>query len=242
MSVSPRARIVKWNLGTTVQGREMIAYAFAPEGQMSPEKPAQAPWRWFLLIAGVHGDEIEGLWVARQMMESLLEEHPYEHIGVVVWPEANPDGTAAGMRYNANGVDLNRNLPTKDWTPEIKNPRYPPGPAAASEPESRAMVALIEAIHPVAIISAHSFSKPQVNANGPSLEWATGVAALCQYPVTQDMGYPSPGCLGTYAGAERGIPTITLEILRGQDENTVLGLHTMTVATAIAHWDRAGGP
>ena len=136
---------------------------------------------------------------------------------------------------------LSCNLPTKDWSPEIKNPRYPPGPHAGSEPESQAMIKLIDAIKPLAILSAHSFSKPMVNSNGPARAWAEAVSAVCNYEVTEDMGYPTPGCLGTYAGHERGIPTITLEIERGTGEDVFLPLHAMTIASSIGYWDSADG-
>lgn len=238
---SARARVAEWNLGTSVMGCPLKVWAFAPEGCRSPEQPQTQPWRWFLLLAGVHGDEIEGVEVAQSILEGLLEEHPFEHVGVVVWPEANPDGVAGMTRCNANGVDLNRNLPTKDWTPEVKNPRYPPGPSAGSEPESKALLALIDQIKPVAILSAHSYAKAMVNSNGPARPWAEGLSALCGAPVTEDMGYPTPGCLGTYAGHERGIPTITLEILRGSKPEVYVPLHTMTVVTAIAYWDKPAG-
>ena len=35
------------------------------------------------------------------------------------------------------------------------------------------------------------------------------------YVIESDIGYPTPGCLGTYTGLEQNIPTITLEIERG---------------------------
>ena len=35
------------------------------------------------------------------------------------------------------------------------------------------------------------------------------------YEITEDIGYPTPGSLGTYAGWERKIPTVTFEIERG---------------------------
>jgi protein MpaA len=134
-------------------------------------------------------------------------------------------------------VDLNRNLPTKDWSPEAKNPRYPPGPAAGSEPENQALVRLIELCRPAAILSAHSFSKVQVNINGPSREWGEKLASLCAYPVTEDIGYPTPGCLGAYAGQERGIPAITLEIERGLSKERVLDLHLPLARESLLYWE-----
>jgi protein MpaA len=32
------------------------------------------------------------------------------------------------------------------------------------------------------------------------------------YPVVTSMGYPTPGSFGTWAGIERNIPTVTLEL------------------------------
>ena len=102
----------------------------------------------------------------------------------------------AGFSSSASEWPRNRsqrNLPTKDWSPEAKNPRYPPGPFAGSEPENQALVRLIETCRPVAILSAHSFSKVQVNINGPSREWGEKLSSLCGYPITEDIGYPTPG-------------------------------------------------
>lgn len=241
MSISARARIAKWNLGSSVEGRPLEAWAFAPEGMMCPQKPSVSEWKWFLLIAGVHGDEIEGVAVVESMLEGFAENHPLEHIGVIVWPCANPDGFAKKIRHNAAGVDLNRNLPTVDWTAEVKNPRYPPGPKAGSEPETAAMVNLIDSVKPVAIVSVHSFHKPMVNSNGPARLWSEAMSLVCNSPVTEDMGYPTPGCLGTYAGFERKIPTVTLELLRGERLEVLVPLHTMTIMTGIAYWDKAPG-
>ena len=37
--------------------------------------------------------------------------------------------------------------------------------------------------------------------------------------ITEDIGYPTPGSLGTYCGLERNLPTITWELQRGLKES-----------------------
>ncbi|OFZ18133.1 MAG: hypothetical protein A2Z20_06210 [Bdellovibrionales bacterium RBG_16_40_8] len=49
---------------------------------------------------------------------------------------------------------------------------------------------------------------PQFNLDGI-------LARITGYKIVENIGYPTPGCLGTYCGLERNIPTLTYEIERG---------------------------
>src|SRR5438128_91320 len=68
--------------------------------------------------------------------------------------------SAASTGELADGVDPNRNFPTRDWRPAT----YGPGKWLAdgggedplSEPETVALANLIERVHPVAVLSYHS--------------------------------------------------------------------------------------
>ena len=43
---------------------------------------------------------------------------------------------------------------------------------------------------------------------------ASRMSALNGYPVTANIGYPTPGSFGSWAGIDQGIPVITLELPR----------------------------
>ena len=66
-----------------------------------------------------------------------------------------------------------------------------------------------------AIITLHSPYKV-VNYDGDNggkaLKLAETISTITDYPVQKDIGYPTPGSFGTYAGVERDIPTITIEM------------------------------
>jgi protein MpaA len=166
-----------------------------------------------LLLGGVHGDESEGIVLAERFLAKLKKAMPVT-LDIVVVPRFNPDGSELNQRKNGNGVDLNRNMPTKDWTRDVKEEKYYPGEEAASEPETKLMMALIEEYKPEAIVSCHSW-KPLINFNGPARELGEYMARANDYQVVGDIGYPTPGSLGTWAGWEREIPTITFEAERG---------------------------
>ncbi|MGY2752560.1 murein peptide amidase A [Thermostichus sp. MS-CIW-21] len=171
--------------------------------------------RSLLLLGGVHGDEVEGY----ALIERYVASGKWGSLAgkATLWaiPRLNPDGCALGQRLNANGVDLNRNLPTQDWIAASLEARYPPGAAPGSEPETQALLASLAQIRPRFVLSTHPCQNdPYVNYNGPALELAQVMAARNGLPVTDDIGYPTPGSLGTWAGQERRIPTLTLELLR----------------------------
>ena len=136
--------------------------------------------------------------------------------GVLFIPCLNPDGLQNNTRINANGVDLNRNFPTKNWGGDTgaagNNPSdYFGGKSAGSEIETQFVMEVIEEYKPSRILTLHAPYKV-VNYDGPAREWAEKISEIIGYPVEESIGYPTPGSFGTYCGVERNIPTITLEL------------------------------
>lgn len=189
-----------------------------------------------LLIGGVHGNEPEGVWLCKAVMAELLKQERIRLRWAAI-PEFNPEGLAAGTRVNGRGVDLNRNLPTRDWSKDAFNAKYPPGEFANSEKENQFLVSYLEERSPRLIMSFHSFEKTLLNVNGACREVAEAISAVNQFPIVDEMGYPTPGCLGTYAGLERNSPTITYEIQRGASLKEVLRTQLPAVMAGLRLWE-----
>jgi murein peptide amidase A len=165
-----------------------------------------------LALSLIHGDELSSGTVSAKWIERLHKLRPRSKWRVI--PVANPDGWLKKSRLNANKVDINRNFPSKDWdrlalkwweTKKKKNPRRYPGPSAASEPETRCLMAQINDFKPDFIISIHTplgvldFDGPRVvpPKNLP-LPWRS----LGNYP----------GSLGRYMWKDKKIPVLTIEL------------------------------
>lgn len=189
-----------------------------------------------LILGGIHGDEIEGVIAATGVLEKLMHHNPFS-MKITIVPQTNVDGVLNKTRGNGNGVDLNRNLPTKDWSPEIKTPRYHPGPSAGSEPENQALMKWIETEKPHFILSLHSWH-PVLNVNGDCYEFAKSIQKATGYKIDDDIGYPTPGCLGTYTGLERNIPTLTYEIERGLLAPEIMKIHVPAIIEALSVYER----
>lgn len=199
-------------------GGEPIIYGESVQGLplevWLPEKERETHT---LIMAGQHGDEAEG----PVLLSYALRLIDLADLTCAVIITANPDGLRYGTRANANGVDLNRNWSTKNWSPEMviypqdsENPddlTLSPGTEPASEPETQALLNLLEDIKGRLVISIHSalgcIDDPHTT---PTAKW---LADQTRLPLVPDVGYPTPGSFGSWA-LENDLELITWELPR----------------------------
>ena len=161
-----------------------------------------------VFVIGVfHGDEPQG----KYLIENYLAQKATTNILFI--PCLNEFGLKNNIRTNSNGVDLNRNFPTKNWKLTEKNEFFG-GTSPASEDETKFIINLIEKYNPEVILTLHAPYKI-VNYDGYTEKYTLlleKISKTMNYPLEPSIGYPTPGSFGTWAGVEKGILTITLEL------------------------------
>jgi murein peptide amidase A len=171
-----------------------------------------------LVTGAIHGDELSAASLALHWIR-LAQAEPLQTPQPVHWrfvPVLNPDGVLSQppRRVNANGVDLNRNFPTPNWTRDAavyweqrtrKDPRRWPGPRPLSEPESRFLHEQMQDFKPHLIVAIHA-PYGVLDFDGPSVPPSRlGRLYLDQVGIF-------PGSLGNYGGVHKGVPVVTIEL------------------------------
>lgn len=154
-----------------------------------------------VVLASIHGDEAETTVVVSEALRCI----PRGELQAAVILCGNPDGVLKGTRGNARGVDLNRSFPTSNWSPDpvfyksrendARDIALGTGTRPASEPETRALLSLIDQLKPRAIVSLHSALACIDDAGASHL--GRQLADRCALPFLTEIGYPTPGSMGT---------------------------------------------
>jgi hypothetical protein len=109
------------NAGSSVEGRSILFAKISDNVALEEDEPE------VMYSSSMHGDETTGYVLMLRLIDSLLISYGSDSLitrlvdSCEIWinPLANPDGTyssgnhtvSGATRYNANGVDLNRNFP-----------------------------------------------------------------------------------------------------------------------------------
>jgi glycosyltransferase involved in cell wall biosynthesis len=168
-------------------------------------------------------------------IEILLAELNAHPSCAIVGPRIlDPDGSVHDRRENANGVDLNRNYPARNYLPGDKRGQRP-----LDQPEAKALHDLVLEERPHLVVVAHAWRNDQfVNFDGPAQRHAELFAQRAGWRVKpSDKIAPTPGSLGSWVGRTRGVPILTLEYERGTDPLTAW-LDTRAAILAVVMADR----
>lgn len=224
-------------IGTSVEGRAIKTYTYG------------TGTKHLVFVGGIHGGyEWNSVLLAYQFMDYLAANPAVvpASLRITIIPSLNPDAvfdvtgkegrfvaidattttaTLEAARFNANGIDLNRNFDCK-WQPTSmwRSKEVSAGTAVFSEPEAKAFADFALAERPAAVVFWHS-------------QAATVYASFCEngiLPVTDAIykayasaaGYDAQGEFTAYeitgdSGdwlAKMGIPAITVELT--DHENT----------------------
>lgn len=227
-------------IGQTVEGRTIEAFRFG-DGPRS-----------VVLYGGIHGGYEWNTVALTERLIEYFEANPKEvpselrlyiipclnvdGLALVAKPEALQDGRpleASDMqsgdrsrgRFNARGVDLNRNWDA-NWqsTSEWRNMEVDAGRRPFSEPETQALRDFAIRMQPAVVVSYHSQANGiYYSGKGDRWEPARRLAQLYSeasgYPIPQGRGlvnYRITGASGGYF-YRLGIPEITIE-LEGRNE------------------------
>ncbi len=199
-------------IGASVQGRAINAYWFG------------SGTRTIVFTGAIHGDESSTYSLMHQWINALEAGYHLipSNIRVVVVPAINPDGVASGTRYNARGVDLNRNFDTSDWKKNISNIYGQPfpgggGKARLSEPESVAIAGLVSQLKPAIVLSYHSIgSVVLANPVAISSHYAHTYATYSGYQYSSSsedtFDYGITGTADDYYWERLGVASIVVEL------------------------------
>lgn len=171
-----------------------------------------------IVVGGIHGDEMSSVSLVFHWI-GLARHAPADTPLTIAWrfiPALNPDGLLSipAKRVNANGVDLNRNFPTPNWTRDArkywetrtgKDPRRWPGGRPLSEPESLFLFDQMNTFKPHLIVSVHA-PYGVLDFDGPAVPPSRlGRLYLDQVGIF-------PGSLGNFGGVHKGVPVVTIEL------------------------------
>jgi hypothetical protein len=145
------------SIGVSVNGRAILFVKISDNVDSDEAEPE------FLYTSTMHGDETTGFVLMLRLIDYLLRNYDVndkvtylvDNLEIWINPNANPDGTYysgnhtvyGATRYNANGVDLNRNFP---------DPKYGDHPDDYQwQPETIAMMEFADQRHFVLSANFH---------------------------------------------------------------------------------------
>jgi protein MpaA len=178
-----------------------------------------------LVFGCIHGNECAGT----AILQRLERLGPIDGVDLWLVPDANPDGHAAGVRWNARHVDLNRNFP---WRWRRQRGAYDSGSAPGSERETRIAMRLILRLRPQVTIWFHQHLNMVVLTSG-DLALQRRFARLTGLRAGRLPRYPGTAT-GWQNGRMRGTTAFVVELPAGRLSSRAAGRYARAVRSVVA--------
>lgn len=219
------------------------------------------------IVSGIHSNETMGMYILNRFFKMLATNWKNDKnieqlrtlVDFYVIPCVNPwgfvnrtntgeRGVAIPGRANGNGVNLNRNFPTKNWvlsgSPTASDSNYS-GATAGSEYESKILIHYINEIHPDACFDVHTggmtvggaYGSVEIheNASDELVSMLIGMGrAICNQWIIEDTDFPQ----GVELSAKLfdvNISTVSGEFHRWVYENG-LKISVLTEESIFQNW------
>ncbi len=224
-------------IGRSAEGRPIEAVIFGD----GPRK--------LVVIGATHGEPEANTYRLALALIEYFRTNPTAvppDVRLAIIPVINPDGLARGWRFDAAGVDLNRNMdtsldacPDNDWQQRVQGARGivsdTGGPYPDSQIESRLLRAfLLDAAGAIFLHSNAGVVFPASCEHQPSIAMAQTYAAAAGYEYTRFWDrYTITGGMHDWA-AGLGIAAITPELVTGNQPEVAENLAGLQAVLANA--------
>lgn len=185
----------KVTVGYSNKGRKIVA-------KRTGSPTAQ---RVMLAIGIIHGNENKG----KKIIKKVRKKNLSASSDVQIWTisSMNPDGTSANQRYNARGVDLNRNFPN-GWSRGTRGA----GTGPASEPETQSLMAFMNKLRPDGSLVFHQDWNMVLGVcNSKTAPYAIQFASLARIP-REPCRRAFTGTMGSWANSALPGYLLTVEL------------------------------
>jgi protein MpaA len=206
-------------IGTSVDGREIRAIHRYWKGVKNRKK--------LVVIGSVHGNEPAGVRVAKALKKAKLPRN----VELWVIPTANPDGLADKRRTNARKVDLNRNFPYRWKRINVGTSTYS-GRAAASEPETKALITFFKRVKPDQTVVFHQ----PLHGVGTAVKRMDVVRALAKEIRLPVKSFACTGvCHGSFSSwHNRALPGVAVTVEFGRSASKALVRRSSAAVLKVA--------
>ena len=190
------------SIGQSLQGRELWFVKLSDNPDVEEDEPG------FTYISSMHGDEVVGKELLYNLIDYMTDNYGtdsrvtdlIDNTEIWIMPSMNPDGTELGQRWNAQGVDLNRDFPDQFVDPVNTTTGRAPETAAIMNWRLQHTSSLSSNFHGGALVANYPFDSnpagsstfsPAPDPDHPTFVWLSRTYADNNPPMSNSNSHPA---------------------------------------------------